>query len=99
MANERDYKKAHELDRTKIKEIECQSCFHRQKPAGNCEKCGIRFAEYYCEKCRFWDDKGVEKGVCITIVAVNEYSSGAFHCDGCGICRVGGRDNYKHCYG
>ncbi|KAF4657423.1 hypothetical protein FOZ61_006279 [Perkinsus olseni] len=85
MANERDYKKAHELDRTKIEEIECESCFHRQKPAAICEKCGIRFAEYYCDKCKFWDDKGVEKG--------------AFHCDGCGICRVGGRENYKHCYG
>ncbi|KAF4660226.1 hypothetical protein FOL47_007255 [Perkinsus chesapeaki] len=85
MANERDYKKAHELDRTKIEEIECENCFHRQKPAATCEKCGIEFAKYYCEKCKFWDDKGLEKG--------------AFHCDGCGICRVGGRENYKHCYG
>ena len=23
---------------------------------------------------------------------------GQFHCDGCGVCHIGGRENYKHCY-
>ena len=27
----------------------------------------------------------------------DDLSKEAFHCDGCGICRVGGRGNYFHC--
>lgn len=27
----------------------------------------------------------------------DDADKGQFHCDECGICRVGGRDNYFHC--
>ena len=27
----------------------------------------------------------------------DDAEKGQFHCDGCGICRVGGRENYFHC--
>lgn len=47
--------------------------------------CGISFGEYYCEVCRMWDAK------------VSADLDGKFHCEGCGICRVGKREDYVHC--
>ncbi|KAJ0110871.1 hypothetical protein Patl1_01081 [Pistacia atlantica] len=38
--------------------------------------------EYFCNICKFYDD---------------DISKGQFHCDDCGICRVGGRDEFFHC--
>lgn len=37
---------------------------------------------YACLKCRFFDD---------------DLAKQPYHCDECGICRIGGRDNYFHC--
>ena len=76
-------KQPHEIDRTKIAEVVCEVCGHRQAPAQSCEACASSFAAYFCSHCNFWDDEGVRKRV--------------FHCEKCGLCRVGGRDNYFHC--
>jgi hypothetical protein len=46
-----------------------------------CMSCGITFAEWHCAKCNLWMD----------------LSKRPFHCDKCGICRVGGRDKFQHC--
>ncbi|CAK9049844.1 unnamed protein product [Durusdinium trenchii] len=73
----------HEINRAQIVEVICQLCNHQQKPAQSCDACGHDFSSYYCQQCNFWDDDGIRKQV--------------FHCDKCGICRVGGRDNYFHC--
>merc|ERR1719263_2488451 len=61
----------------------CSWCKTRQKCAQDCRSCGKRLGQYFCDICNFWDDDGFEKE--------------AFHCDLCGICRVGGRENYFHC--
>ena len=37
---------------------------------------------YACTSCPFYDD---------------DLSKQPYHCDACGICRIGGRDNYFHC--
>ncbi|KAF8820105.1 CHY zinc finger domain-containing protein [Cardiosporidium cionae] len=52
-------------------------------PAEFCSQCKSKFGEYWCSICNFWDDEGTNKQI--------------FHCDRCGICRVGGRENYFHC--
>ena len=80
--DEKDAKKAHQLDRTKVQEVVCGCCNERQSVAASCTKCGVTFGEYFCEPCRFYD---------------NDTSKGQFHCDGCGICRVGFRENFFHC--
>ena len=73
---ERDPKKAHQMDRTKVTEVVCACCSDRQPVSGCCRSCGQTFGAYFCLPCRFYDD---------------DTSKGQFHCDGCGICRVGGR--------
>lgn len=72
---------AHRLVRTEIKEIVCGNCDKKQGISNECIECGLKFGEYYCEKCRFYDNT----------------DKGQFHCDGCGICRQGGKDNFFHC--
>ncbi|XP_019248274.1 PREDICTED: E3 ubiquitin-protein ligase MIEL1-like [Nicotiana attenuata] len=75
-------KERHELVRHDVKQVVCAVCDTEQQVAGICSKCGIKFGEYYCEICRFYDD---------------DTTKGQFHCDDCGICRVGGRENFFHC--
>lgn len=78
---EADYKKCHQLKRQEVTHIICTICQHRQTVSNNCELCGIQFAIYYCEVCRLYDD--IDKG--------------QFHCNKCGMCRIGGVDNFEHC--
>lgn len=47
----------------------------------NCEKCGIRFGRYTCLICNLFDDDDKSQ----------------YHCESCGICRVGGKDRFFHC--
>ncbi|KAF7456165.1 CHY zinc finger domain-containing protein [Cryptosporidium felis] len=84
-----------EVDRFKIKEVVCGKCGERQPVSNSCinsldngnsnhENCDVtQFARYFCSLCNLWDDKGIEKNV--------------FHCNECGICRIGGNESYFHC--
>lgn len=47
--------------------------------------CGIRFADYFCMDCGMANS--------------DLPSDGYFHCDACGICRVGSRQEFFHCHG
>lgn len=71
----------HNLDRKKVQEIKCIQCQSSQATASHCKECGIKFGRYFCGICRLFDD----------------HEKGQFHCDGCGICRIGGKDNFFHC--
>ncbi|CAN1283891.1 E3 ubiquitin-protein ligase MIEL1, partial [Linum perenne] len=55
---------------------------HQFQVAQVCSNCGVNMGEYFCSKCKFFDD---------------DTQKGQFHCDDCGICRVGGRENFFHC--
>jgi len=71
----------HKIDRRKVEEIMCLQCRKRQEVSRNCTDCGVLFGNYSCLICRMYDDVDKEQ----------------FHCDGCGICRVGGAENFFHC--
>jgi len=72
----------HNLDGFAVSEVICSACNRRQPIRSTCENCGILFGAYSCLKCKLFDD---------------EVSRVQFHCDGCGICRVGNKDDYFHC--
>lgn len=48
----------------------------------NCISCGVLFGGYHCDKCNLW--------------MANEEDP--YHCEDCGFCRVGGKDNFQHCH-
>lgn len=70
------------LDRSIVKEVVCALCDVRQPIAAECTACGVAFGAYACTRCPFYDDN---------------LSKRPFHCDDCGLCRVGGRERYFHC--
>ncbi|KAF8062955.1 RZPF34 [Scenedesmus sp. PABB004] len=80
--SEQDPAKRHTLDRKLVAEVVCALCGVRQPVAAGCAACGAAFGRYACLKCNFWDDTVAKQ---------------QFHCDECGICRVGGRANFFHC--
>jgi len=71
----------HALDRRSVTSVVCIQCHLKQEIGRNCTECGILFGSYSCLICRLFDDNDKKQ----------------FHCVGCGICRVGGRDNFFHC--
>nr|XP_043635821.1 E3 ubiquitin-protein ligase MIEL1-like isoform X2 [Erigeron canadensis] len=77
-----DPKERHEVVRQDIKQVICDICSTEQEVAQICTNCGVKMGEYFCGICKFYDD---------------DISKQQFHCDDCGICRVGGRENYFHC--
>ncbi|PXF47547.1 Zinc finger protein BRUTUS-like [Gracilariopsis chorda] len=78
---------SHSIDRYATKFVACVKCGDEgQAVASHCRSCGVQFARYFCAKCNFYDDTP---------------GRDAYHCDGCGMCRVGkglGIDNH-HCHG
>lgn len=74
----------HNLRRPKTENMLCMLCKTPQPAAEVCINCGEYAAWYYCPKCKLWD---------------NDANKRIYHCDDCGICRVGeglGRD-FAHC--
>lgn len=71
----------HEIDRKMVNRIKCCQCGLIQGVAPRCISCRIQFGMYYCELCRLFDDN----------------DKGQFHCYQCGICRIGGPQNFQHC--
>jgi len=80
---EKDIKKAHTMDRHAVKTIKCMRCDLAQEAHPVCDNnnCCAILGAYWCPACVLLDDE--EKG--------------QFHCDKCGICRVGGAENHTHC--
>ncbi|GJP51048.1 hypothetical protein CLOM_g10218 [Closterium sp. NIES-68] len=72
----------HEISRHKIELVICSLCATEQEVQQVCKACGVCMGRYFCSKCKFYDD---------------EVSKEHFHCDECGICRVGGKDKFFHC--
>lgn len=76
-----DESESHQVNRDDVTEIVCTGCDTRQKVQAQCEKCSLRFGKYTCLKCKLFDDEDKKQ----------------YHCEGCGICRIGGRDKFFHC--
>jgi len=73
----------HTIDRFNIREIICRNCYTRQTSKRNeCINCHVQFGEYHCRTCNLWMSEEEKP----------------YHCDACGFCRVGGRENFRHCY-
>lgn len=78
---QRDAKKIHKMDRHAVTVVKCMRCGMEQAPAQECAGCHVVMGAYFCGVCNLFDD--VDKG--------------QWHCDQCGICRVGGAGAFIHC--
>lgn len=76
----------HMLNRRETKHMLCMLCGCAQPAAEECALCSRRGAWYYCDVCKLWDDDP-------------NPNKNIYHCDDCGICRIGqglGKD-FFHC--
>lgn len=64
----------HKLDPKKVELIGCMKCGTVQTVKQDCEKCGERFGDYFCEVCRMFS---------------SDPTKSIYHCVDCGICRIG----------
>ncbi|KAL5282066.1 RCHY1 family protein [Megaselia abdita] len=76
-----DENENHHFDRKTLNELICTECDTRQKVQEKCEYCGTQFGKYTCLNCNLFDDTDKKQ----------------YHCEDCGICRIGGRQNFFHC--
>ncbi|XP_010321192.1 E3 ubiquitin-protein ligase MIEL1 isoform X1 [Solanum lycopersicum] len=90
----------HELVRQDVTQVICSVCDTEQPVARVCTNCGVNMGEYFCEVCKFYDDDtllAITFPKCLFWTRPLQIDKGQFHCDDCGICRVGGRENFFHC--
>ncbi|XP_042496888.1 probable E3 ubiquitin-protein ligase RZFP34 isoform X2 [Macadamia integrifolia] len=73
----------HDLPRHQVRQVICSLCGTEQEVQQFCVNCSVCMGNYFCEDCKLFDDDTSKK---------------QFHCNGCGICRIGGRENFFHCY-
>ncbi|KAH7676780.1 Zinc finger RING/FYVE/PHD-type protein [Dioscorea alata] len=73
----------HELSRQDVQTVICLMCETEQPVVQKCTNCGVCMGDYFCEKCKFHDDDIAKRK--------------QYHCDRCGICRLGGIWNFFHC--
>jgi len=74
----------HLFPRDKTTTMRCLFC-HREQPLGtSCAHCGRTLATYFCQKCRLVCGQGPD-------------AKPNYHCDKCGICRVGLEEESVHC--
>ncbi|XP_037414074.1 probable E3 ubiquitin-protein ligase RZFP34 isoform X2 [Triticum dicoccoides] len=72
----------HELPRHELQQVICTLCGTEQEVRQVCINCGVCMGKYFCEVCKLFDD---------------DVSKQQYHCHACGICRIGGRENFFHC--
>ncbi|KAG7827300.1 hypothetical protein KL920_004554 [Ogataea angusta] len=75
---------SHQLQRSRIKHVLCMFCNTPQLAQHYCVNCSRKLSEYYCDTCKLFD---------------NDQLKNIYHCDDCGICRLGLGINqdYFHC--
>lgn len=73
-----------DLCRSKTNKMLCMFCKTEQPIGQRCanKDCAELLSQYYCGVCKFWD---------------NDHNKDIFHCDKCGICRVGLKEDFIHC--
>lgn len=64
----------HTLVRKDTRNMLCMYCGTAQPAAKNCTSCSKSMASYYCAICKLWDD---------------DPDKSIYHCNDCGICRIG----------
>lgn len=78
-----DENEDHKINRFMTKKMKCKLCNEIQNVSNECLKCDEKMGDYYCDICHLWIKSEEEINI--------------YHCDECKICRVGKREDFKHC--
>jgi hypothetical protein len=72
----------HKINRYLIEDMMCLLCSTVQPISNECTNCHKQMAHYFCRVCKFFDGNEAKH---------------IWHCDKCGLCRVGQKDAHAHC--
>ncbi|XP_020099354.1 E3 ubiquitin-protein ligase MIEL1 isoform X2 [Ananas comosus] len=61
----------------------------------HCVVLNKRYDKYASTAVYAWGSTSVQHASCSMMMSVSKQQ---YHCNGCGICRIGGRENFFHCY-
>ncbi|OLY83890.1 RING finger and CHY zinc finger domain-containing protein 1 [Smittium mucronatum] len=91
-----DESENHEINRFDVSEMQCQLC-HTLQPIGlYCVSCNSAVADYYCDICKLLTNN-FEHIPSSSEDPEHKIISNVYHCDKCGICRKGKREDFFHC--
>jgi RING finger and CHY zinc finger domain-containing protein 1 len=75
----------HSIDRYSIKTVQCVKCNTIQEKSNQCNSCGDKFSNYYCNQCNLWCET-----VCyhceLCNICYKFTPDERFHCDICNLC-------------
>lgn len=71
----------HDLVRRHIKKVKCINCSTENNLGNECSNCKIKFGNMHCSICNIWCNNVKE----------------SYHCNGCGFCIIGKKEDYIHC--
>lgn len=83
--NEHNRKSGHIIKKRHINKLKCNNCNEIQEITNNCKKCNIKFAEYFCEKCKFLSNKEIKHCDDCNICYITENKQ-LKHCNSCNLC-------------
>lgn len=73
----------HDAQRKTVIKMKCRYCLEEQNIGDTCTKCQQKMGNYFCMECKLLDLD----------------DKGQYHCNKCGICRIGHAENFVHCDG
>jgi RING finger/CHY zinc finger protein 1 len=83
--------------------MKCNFCKTYQKVSSSCNNPDCyKFNtshKYFCNICNLWMNNKDKHLVILDSILINNINTNTqiYHCKDCGICRMGIKDNYKHC--
>ena len=93
----------HLINRHDIDHMKCYYCNCFQKVNASCQnpecyKFNIKHSQF-CKQCNLWsNNKDILKNYVNSLLIIDINTSlDTFHCNDCGICRMGKKENYIHC--
>ena len=75
----------HIVKKKDILKIRCNECYKEQELSNKCINCGIKFAKYYCNKCKYWSNEEIYHCNKCNICYIKT-SNELIHCDECNKC-------------
>ena len=98
-----DENEDHIMNRHQVKFMKCDFCKTLQEPASSCNNPDCyqfkKNHKYFCKICNLWSNKEDMFYKLLNSILISDINTSfpTYHCDKCGICRLGKKEEHKHC--
>ncbi|KAL5547204.1 hypothetical protein UlMin_006891 [Ulmus minor] len=93
------YKKTKDYNVSTINlHVICSLCGTEQEVQQVFINCGVCIGKYFCNMCKLFDDDVNDLMIWFFFFFLILITKRQYHCNGCGICRIEGSQNFFHCH-